>query len=167
MLEQALRGSRLLYAYTMYFDAPVEAVFRYTGDPAYWAHDFDGKPLERLTLSWDGREYAPGSRMTLFPMRKDGTPTTINSVPMELLYYDEGSELTFRFLTGNHLIFRFFYQATTPKRTQFIVNVLVGAESPFFNTLRQRFSARSRRKRAIKDHTAVRAQIQARAGQRK
>ena len=45
MLEQALQGARLLYAYTVYVAAPLEEVFRYTGEPEYWARDFDGNPL--------------------------------------------------------------------------------------------------------------------------
>src|SRR5688500_5734604 len=163
MLENALRGARLLYAYTMYFDAPIEEVFRFTGDPGYWARDFDGKPLERLSLTWEGKPYAPGSRMTLSPLRKDGSRTPVNAVPMELLYYKEGHELTFRFLTGSHLIYRFFYEAASPTRTEFTVNVLVDAQSPLLNRLRQRLYARSRRRRSIKDHMAVRAQVQARA----
>lgn len=167
MLEEALRGARLLYAYTMYFDAPLENVFRYTGDPQYWARDFDGKPLERLSLAWEGKPYRPGSKMTLAPLRKDGTPTPVNAVPMELLYYAEKQELTFRFLTGSHLIYRFFYSAVSPARTEFIVNVLVDAESSPMNTLRQRLYARSRRKRSIKDHMRVRGELQARAARRK
>jgi hypothetical protein len=163
MLEQALKGARLLYAYTMYFDAPVDQVFRLTGDPAYWARDFDGKPLERLALKWEGKPYASGSRMTLNPLRKDGTETPVNAVPMELLYYSEGREMTFRFLTGNHLIYRFFYEAQSPTRTEFIVNVLLDSGSSPLNTLRQRLYAKARRRGSIRDHMAVRAQLHARA----
>jgi hypothetical protein len=147
----------------MYFESPLEEVFRFTGDPASWARDFDGKPLERLTLTWDGKPYAPGSRMTLSPRRKDGSPTPVSSVPMELLYFKEGQELTFRFLTGSHLIYRFFYEAASPTRTEFTVNVLVDAQSGLLNTLRQRLYARSRRRNSIKDHMAVRAQLQAKS----
>ena len=166
MLENALRGSRLLYAYTMYFEVPVDGVFRYTGDPEYWAKDFDGRPLERLSLTWYSKPYAPGSRMTLSPLRKDGTPTPVNSVPMELLYYRENREITFRFLTGSHLIYRFFYESKSPTRTEFTVNVLVDGESPPLNTLRQRLYARSRRRQSVRDHLRVRSELQARAGTR-
>ena len=37
MLEEALREARLLYAYTMYMEAPLEEVFKFTGEPEYWA----------------------------------------------------------------------------------------------------------------------------------
>jgi hypothetical protein len=167
MLENALRGAHLLYAYTMYFEVPIEVAFRFTGDPEYWARDFDGKPLERLSLRWEGKPYAPGSRMTLSPLRKDGTATPVNTVPMELLYYEENQELTFRFLTGNHLIYRFFYEPSSPTRTDFTVNVLVDAQSSPLNTLRQRLYARSRRKQSIKDHLAVRTALQTRSPRQK
>jgi hypothetical protein len=162
MLESSLRGARLLYAYTMYFEVPVETVFRFTGDPEYWARDFDGKPLEKLILTWEGKPNKAGSRMTLSPLRNDGTPTTVNAVPMELLYYSQNKELTFRFLTGSHLIYRFFYEAQTPTRTEFTVNVLLDGQSPPLNTLRQRLYARSRRKHSIRDHIRVRTELQSR-----
>jgi len=166
MLEQALRGARLLYAYTMYFEAPLDQVFRYTADPAYWAKDFDGRPLQGLALTWEGKPYASGSKMTLSPVRKDGTLTTVNAVPMELLYYKEDAELTFSFLTGNHLIYRFFYEAKSPTRTEFTVNVLVDGQSPPMNTIRQRLYAKARRRASIKDHTRVRDELQIRAARR-
>ena len=162
MLEQAILGARLLYAYTMYFEAPIKEVFKYTGDPSYWARDFEGQPLPKLALLWDGgKPYAPGTNMTLTLLRNDGTPTPVNAVPMQLLYYKEGQEITFRFLNGNHLIYRFFYEAKTPARTEFTVNVLVDSESPPMNTLRQRLYAKARRRRSIKDHMRVRGQLQA------
>src|SRR5438874_9754345 len=77
MLEQALQGARLLYAYTLYVQAPLEEVFRYTGEPEYWARDFDGKPLPNLALIWEGAPYGPGSVMVLSALRKDGTPTPV------------------------------------------------------------------------------------------
>jgi hypothetical protein len=82
MLEQALRGARLLYAYTMYIEAPLEEVFRYTGEPEYWARDFEGRPLEKLALVWEGPAYRPGSIMTLAVPRKDGTPSPVGAVRM-------------------------------------------------------------------------------------
>ena len=166
MLEQALKGARLLYAYTMYFEATIQEVFRYTGDPAYWARDFDGKPLEGLALTWEGKAYQSGSKMTLSPVRKDGTLTTVNTAPMQLLYYKENAELTFLFLTGNHLIYRFFYEAKTPTRTEFTVNVLLDAQSPRMNTLRQRLYAKARRRGSVRDHMRVRSELQARAVRR-
>jgi hypothetical protein len=166
MLEKAIQGARLLYAYTMYFEAPIAAVFRYTGDPAYWARDFDGKPLEGLALTWEGKAYKPGSKMTLSPVREDGTLKSVNSVPMQLLYYKEGQELTFSFLTGSHLIYRFFYEAKSPTRTEFTVNVLVDAESSRMNTIRQRLYGKARRRASIKDHMRVRNELQTRALQR-
>lgn len=144
----------------------MDLVFRYTGDPAYWAKDFDGKPLQGLALTWEGKPHAPGSKMTLSPVRKDGTLTTVNAVPMELLYYKEDTELTFRFLTGNHLIYRFFYEAKSNTRTEFTVNVLVHGESSRMNTLRQRLYAKARRRASIKDHMRVREELQIRASRR-
>jgi hypothetical protein len=166
MLETALKGARLLYAYTLYFEATIQEVFRYTADPAYWTRDFDGKPLEGLALTWEGKAYKPGSKMTLSPVRKDGTLTTANAVPMELLYYKEGEELSFRFLTGNHLIYRFFYEAKSPTRTEFTVNVLLDGESSRMNTLRQRLYAKARRRASVKDHMRVRSELQMRAARR-
>jgi hypothetical protein len=164
MLEQALQGARLLYAYTMYIEAPLEHVFRFTGDPDYWARDFEGTPLPRLKLLWEGHPYRPGSIMVLTPLRKDGTPTPVGAVRMELLGYDEYHELAFRFLTGNHLIYRFTYRRAAPTRTEFTVNVLVDAQSSFFNTLRQRLYAGRRRRDSIRDHLRIKAELEARAG---
>ena len=155
LLEQALSGARLLYAYTLYIDAPLDMVFRFTGNPDYWARDFEGQPLERLTLSWEGRPYRPGSIMVLSPVRKDGTATEVGSVRMELIHYTEDEEITFRYLTGNHVIYRFVYEAVNPKRTEFTVNVLVDAQSSAANTLRQRLYAKRRRRDSIRDHVRV------------
>lgn len=166
MLEQALKGARLLYAYTMYFEAPIAEVFRYTGDPMYWARDYDGRALEGLALTWEGRPYQPGSKMTLSPVRKDGTLTSVNTAPMQLLYYKENAELSFLFLTGNHLIYRFFYESKTPTRTEFTVNVLLDGQSSRMNTLRQRLYAKARRRGSIRDHMKVRAELQARVARR-
>ena len=160
LLEQALQGARLLYAYTMYIDAPIEEVFTYTGEPDYWSRDFDGKPLPGLALIWDGPKYQPGSIMTLAPTRQDGTTTPVGSVSMELLHYEEDAELSFRFLTGSHLIYRFVYDEKTPTRTEFTVNVLVDAQSPPLNTLRQRLYAKRRRKASIQDHMRVKSQLE-------
>ena len=79
MLEQALRGARLLYAYTLYVQAPLEEVFRYTGEPEYWARDFDGNPLPNLTLTWEGAPYRPGSIMVLAALRKMHAPLRVGT----------------------------------------------------------------------------------------
>jgi hypothetical protein len=163
MLEQVLQGAHLLYAYTLYIEAPLEQVFRFTGDPEYWAKDFEGRPLPRLQLVWEGRPYRPGSLMVLTPLRRDGTPTPVGAVRMELLFYDENRELSFRFLTGNHLIYRFVYDRVAPSRTEFTVNVLVDAQSSFLNTLRQRLYANRRRRESIRDHLRIKAELEARA----
>jgi hypothetical protein len=155
LLEQALSGARLLYAYTLNIDAPLDLVFRFTGNPDYWARDFNGQELERLRLSWEGRKYQPGSIMVLSPVRKDGTETTVGSVRMELIHYTVDEEITFRYLTGNHVIYRFVYEAVNADRTEFTVNVLVDAQSPAMNTLRQRLYAKRRRRDSIKDHLRV------------
>ena len=83
---------------------------------------------------------------------------------MELLHYERNGELSFRFLTGNHLIYRFVYEQQSPTRTEFTVNVLLDAKSPPVNTLRQRLFANKRRKASIKDHLHVKAQLERRAG---
>jgi hypothetical protein len=163
MLEKALQGARLLYAYTMYIDAPLDTVFNFTGNPGYWARDFEGEPLPGLALAWEGKPYRPGSIMTLSPLRKDGTATPVNAVRMELLHYTEQEELAFRYLTGNHLIYRFVYEAKSPARTEFTVNVLVDAQSPPLNTLRQRLYAKRRRKSSIEDHMRVKGVLEQKA----
>ena len=162
-LEQALAGARLLYAYTMSMEAPLEEVFRFTGEPEYWARDFEGEQLPNLTLAWEGPKYRPGSNMSLSPLRKDGTLTTVGSVRMELLHYERDTELSFRFLTGSHLIYRFVYERKSPTRTEFTVNVLVDAQSSPMNSLRQRLYANRRRKASIKDHLRVKAVLEQRA----
>lgn len=167
LLEQSLHGARLLYAYTMYIEAPIKEVFTYTGEPEYWSRDFDGKPLPGLALTWDGPKYNPGSTMTLAPTRKDGTITPVGSVSMELLHYEEGAELSFRFLTGSHLIYRFVYEEKEPTRTEFTVNVLVDAQSPPLNTLRQRLYAKRRRKASIQDHLRVKSQLEGKKATRR
>jgi hypothetical protein len=164
MLERALQGARLLYAYTMYIEAPIGEVFRFTADPEYWARDYEGEPLPNLRLVWEGKPYRPGSKMSLSPLRKDGTVTPVGSVPMELIYYRENEELTFRFLTGNHLIYRFVYEPKTPSRTEFTVNVLVDAESSPVNTIRQRLYAGRRRRASIQDHLRVKSELEYRYG---
>src|SRR3954471_22607518 len=146
MLEKALQGARLLYAYTIYIEASLEDVFRFTGNPDYWARTFQGDPNPQLSLTWEGRPYRPGSIMVLGALRKDGTPTTIGAVRMELIHYSENEEITYRYMVGNHLIYRFVYEKVSPTRTEFTVNVLVDAQSSVINTLRQRLYARRRRK---------------------
>jgi hypothetical protein len=162
MLEQALQGARLLFAYTIFIEAPVRDVFKFTAEPEYWTRDFDGERLPDISLIWEGKEYKPGSVMVLAPLRKDGTPTTVGSVRMELLRYARDEELSFRFLGGNHLVYRFVYEQAGPNRTEFTVNVLVDAQSPYMNTLRQRLYANRRRKESIKNHLRAKANIEAR-----
>ncbi|MBF6614620.1 MAG: hypothetical protein IVW55_16020 [Chloroflexi bacterium] len=164
LLESALHGARLLYAYTIYIAAPAGEVFRYTGDPGYWSKDFDGEPLPNLALRWEGKPYTAGSIMVLVPLRKDGTSTTVGAVRMELLYYRENEELSFRFLTDNHLIYRFFYEQSAPERTAFTVNVFVDGQSSPGNTLRQRLYAKKRRKASINDHMRVKGALEERVG---
>lgn len=163
MLEEALKGARLLYAYTMYIEAPIEEVFKYTGDPDYWSRDFDGNRLPGVRVVWDGQALKPGSTMTLSPLRKDGTPSPVGAVPMELLYFARDTELSFRFLVGNHLIYRFVYEEKSPTRTEFTVNVLVDAQSSPLNTWRQKLYTKRRRKASIKDHLRVKAELELRA----
>jgi hypothetical protein len=160
MLEQVLNGAVLLYAYTIYVQAPLEEVFRYTGEPEYWARDFDGKPLPNLALTWEGAPYGPGSIMVLSALRKDGTPTPVGAVRMELLRYERNAEISFRFLTGNHLIYRFVYAPGPKSRTEMTVNALVDGQSPPMNTLRQRLFAGRRRKAAVRDHLRVKAELE-------
>ncbi len=81
---------------------------------------------------------------------------------MELLYYKENEELSFSFLTGNHIIYRFFYEAKSPERTEFTVNVFLDGGSSIPNTLRQRLYAKARRRASIKDHMRVRSELQSR-----
>ena len=163
MLEKALQGARLLYAYTLFIDAPLEDVFKFTGEPDYWARDFEGKPQSSLALVWEGRALKPGSIMTLTPLRKDGTATPVGAVRMELLFYEKNAEISFKFLTGNHLIYRFVYERISPTRTEFTVNALVAGDSPLVNTLRQRLYAGRRRKAAIADHMRVKGELERRA----
>jgi hypothetical protein len=160
MLEKALRGARLLYAYTIYIEAPVDLVFRFTGNPDYWTRTFEDEPNPLLSLTWEGRPFKPGSLMTLGALRKDGTPTTVGAVRMELIYYAENEEITYRYLTGNHLIYRFVYEKVSPTRTEFTVNVLVDAQSSPMNTLRQRLYARRRRKESIVGHLRVKGLLE-------
>lgn len=160
---EALQGARLLYAYIIYIEAPLAQVFLYTGDPAYWARDFDGDPLPNLRLAWIGPEYSPGSIMALSTRRRDGTPSPIGAVRMELISFRRNAALCFRYLTGNHLIYRFVYEDAGEGRTEFTVNALVGATSPPLNTLRQRLYAGKRRKVAIVDHLRVKREVEARA----
>jgi len=162
MLERALQGARLLFAYTIYVEAPIEDVFTYTAEPEYWTRNFDGEPLPDVTLMWEGKPYASGSIMSLSPLRKDGTPTTVGAVRMELLRYARDLELTFRFLNGTHLIYRFVCEPAGPNRTEFTVNALVDSESPSLNTIRQRMYASRRRKESIKNHMHAKANIEAR-----
>jgi hypothetical protein len=147
----------------MFIDAPRDMVFHYTGDPASWARDYDDRPLERLSLEWQGRRYSPGSVMVLSPVRKDGTATPVGAVRLELIHYAENEEIAFRYLTGNHLIYRFVYEGAPDGRTEFTVNVLVDAQSPRMNTLRQRLYARRRRRDSVKDHLAVKQVLEAKA----
>lgn len=163
MLEKALQGARLLYFYTMNIEAPLETVFNFTGNPYYWARDFEGEPQPGLKLTWEGKPYKPGSKMTLSPVRKDGTVSTVGAVLMELIHYSEQEEITFRYLVGNHLIYRFVYEALSPTRTEFTVNVLVDAQSPPLNTLRQRLYARRRRKASLADHIRVKGILEQKA----
>ncbi len=166
MLEQSLAGAHLLYAYTMYIEAPLADVFMYTGEPEYWARNFEGKALPNLKLVWEGHSLQPGSIMSLSPLRKDGTTTPVGAVRMELIYYEKETELTFRFLTGNHLIYRFVYETVSPTRTEFTVNALVDAQSPLPNTLLQRLYAKRRRRAAIKDHLRAKSELEYRAQER-
>jgi len=163
MLEQALARARLLFAYSMFIKAPLDMVFRYTAAPEYWARDFDGEPLPNLSLIWEGRKYKPGSIMRLSPLRKDGTPTPVGSVSMELLHYEKNAELSFRFLTGTHLIYRFVYEQASNNRTEFTMNALIDAQSSPLNTLQQRLYAGRRRKDSIKNHMRVKGQLERRA----
>jgi len=163
MLEKALQGARLLFAYTMYIEAPLDEVFRFTGNPDYWTRTFEGVPNPQLGLTWEGRPYKPGSIMVLGALRKDGTPTTVGSVRMELIHYSENQEITYRYLSGNHLIYRFVYEKASPSRTEFTVNVLVDAQSSVMNTLRQRLYARRRRKDSIADHVRVKGVLEQKA----
>lgn len=163
MLEKALQGARLLYAYTMYISAPIETVFNLTGNPDYWARDFEGNPLPALRLAWEGKAYRPGSIMVLSPVRKDDTATPVGAVRMELLHYTAQEEISFRYLVGNHLIYRFVYAAESPVRTEFTVNVLVDAQSPPMNTLRQRLYAKRRRRASIADHMRVKDVLEQKA----
>jgi hypothetical protein len=82
---------------------------------------------------------------------------------MKLLHYEQDAELSFRFLTGSFLIYRFVYEEKTPTRTEFTVNVLVDAQSAPLNTVRQRLYAERRRKGSIKDHMRVKAELERRA----
>lgn len=166
LLEKALDGARLLYAYTMYVNAPLELVFRFTGDPAYWSRDFDGKPLPNLELEWEGPPFRPGSVMKLAARRKDGTLSSVGAVRMEVLYFERDVELSYRYLTGSHLIYRFVYEDAGARGTEFTVNALVDAQSPPLNSLRQRLYAKRRRKQAIQDHLRVKAELEARARRR-
>jgi hypothetical protein len=163
MLEKALAGARLLYAYTMFIEAPIDLVFRFTGNPDYWTRTFDGEPNPLLSLTWEGRPLRPGSIMTLGALRKDGTPTPVGAVRMELIHYSENEEITYRYLNGNHLIYRFVYEISTPTRTEFTVNVLVDAQSSPLNTIRQRLYGRRRRKSAIADHLRVKSVLEQKA----
>ncbi|MEO8285753.1 MAG: hypothetical protein ABI670_04910 [Chloroflexota bacterium] len=163
MLEQALQGARLLYAYTMFIDAPVDEVFRFTGNPDYWTRTFEGEPNPQLSLTWEGKPYKPGSIMVLSAVRKDGTPTTVGSVRMELIYYAENEEITYRYLNGNHIIYRFVYEVASPTRTEFTVNALVDVQSSRLNTLRQRLYANRRRKAAVGDHLRVKSVLEQRS----
>ncbi len=163
LLEKALDGARLLYAYTMYINAPLERVFRFTGEPEYWTRDFDGRPLPSLALEWEGPAFRPGSIMTLAARRKDGTLTSVGAVRMELLYYERDVEISYRYLTGSHLIYRFVYEDAGARGTEFTVNALVDAQSPPMNTLRQRLYAKRRRRQAIQDHLRVKGELEARA----
>ena len=166
MLEKALKGARLLYAYTIYIEAPVQEVFRFTGDPEYWTRTFEGEPNPRLKLDWEGRPFRPGSIMTLSAVRKDGTETSVGAVRMELIHYTENEEITYRYLSGNHLIYRFVYEQKSPTRTEFTVNVLVDAQSPRMNTLQQRLSANRRRKASITGHLQTKALLEQQAQRR-
>jgi hypothetical protein len=163
LLEKALDGARLLYAYTMYVNAPLDLVFRFTGDPAYWSHDFDGKPLPSLALEWEGPPFKPGSVVKLAARRNDGTLSSVGAVRMEVLYFERNVELSYRYLTGSHLIYRFVYEDAGARGTEFTVNALVDAQSPPLNSLRQRLYAKRRRKQAIQDHLRVKAELEARA----
>jgi hypothetical protein len=155
MLEKALHGARLLFAYTIFIDAPLDKVFNFTGNPSYWTRDFSGEDLPRLALTWEGKRNRPGSVMILSTTRPDGTISPVGSVRMELIHYAPGEEITYRYLVGNHLIYRFVYEAVSLTRTEFTVNVLVDAQSPPINTLRQRLYARKRRKASVADHLRV------------
>lgn len=163
LLENALAGARLLFAYTMYVQAPLDVVFKFTGEPKYWTRDFDGNPQAGLALEWEGKAFAAGSTMSLMPVRKDGTLSTVGAVRMELLHYAENREISFRFLNGNHLIYRFVYEPAHDGRTEFTVNVLVDAQSPPLNTVRQRLYAKNRRKASITDHLRVKTELERRA----
>jgi hypothetical protein len=100
--------------------------------------------------------------MTLGMVRKDGTPTPVGGVQMELIYYAENEEITYRYLSGSHLIYRFVYEKVSPTRTEFTVNVLVDAQSSAMNTLRQRLYAGRRRKDSIEDHMRVKTILELR-----
>ncbi len=163
MLEKALQGARLLYFYTLLIEAPIDLVFRLTGNPAYWTYTFDGEPNPQLSLTWDGKPYKPGSTMTLGAVRKDGTPTTIGSVPMELIYYSQNEEITYRYLNGNHLIYRFVYEEPSSGRTEFTVNVLVDAQSSRLNRVRQRLFMKRRRNTSYADHLRVKRELERKA----
>jgi hypothetical protein len=147
----------------MHIEAPLDMTFNLTGNPGNWTRDFEGEPLPGLALSWEGKPFKPGSIMTLSPVRKDGTASPVNAVRMELLEYEEQEEIAFRYLTGNHLIYRFVYEALSPTRTEFTVNVLVDAQSSRLNTLRQRLYARRRRKDSLRDHMRVKGVLEQKA----
>lgn len=161
LLEEALHGARLLYAYTIFIEAPIADAFRLTGDPAGWTRDFNGNPLP-LSLGWKGAQLQPGSVMTLSATRRDGTVSPVGATSMELLYFERNAEISYRYLVGNHLIYRFVYEEAGEDRTEFTVNALLDAQSPIWNSLRQRIYAKRRRKAAIEDHLRVKREIEAR-----
>jgi hypothetical protein len=88
-------------------------------------------------------------------------------VQMELIHYTENNELTYRYLSGNHLIYRFVYEKVSPTRTEFTVNVLVDAQSSPMNTIRQRLYAKRRRKDSVTGHLQVKNILEQRARSRR
>ncbi|HEX8218328.1 MAG TPA: hypothetical protein VF914_03840, partial [Chloroflexia bacterium] len=107
--------------------------------------------------------FKPGSVVKLAARRNDGTLSSVGAVRMEVLYFERNVELSYRYLTGSHLIYRFVYEDAGARGTEFTVNALVGAQSPPLNLLRQRLYAKRRRKQAIQDHLRVKAELEARA----
>ena len=124
-------------------------------------------PNPQLQLTWEGKPYQAGSTMTLGALRKDGTPTPVGAIQMELIHYTESEEITYRYLSGNHLIYRFVYEKVTVARTELTVNVLVDAQSSPMNTLRQRLYAKRRRKDSVAGHLKVKGILEQRARARR
>ena len=95
--------------------------------------------------------------------REDGE-TRLGHVSRVAVEPDGALSVAIRLWPGRAQVFA--VRLVNPNRTEFTVNVLVDAESPAMNTLRQRLYAKRRRRDSVRDHLRVKGILEQMAHRR-